>query len=172
VVTLHRPANVDDPRTLSDILGALGQVALDLPLVFPVHPRTRRRLMDQTGAVAVRGLDDGRVADKGLHGIDPLGYLDFVALVAGARVVLTDSGGLQEETTALGVPCLTLRENTERPVTVEGGTNRLVGTSRTRIVEEAGRAIEHPPEARPRPPLWDGRAAERIVALLRERLAR
>ncbi len=168
VVTLHRPGNVDDPRTLGDILGALGEVARNLPLVFPVHPRTRPRLTDPTGTVAVRGLDGGRVGDTGLHGIDPLGYLDFVALVAGARVVLTDSGGLQEETTVLGVPCLTLRENTERPVTVEGGTNRLVGTSRTRIVEEAGRAIEHPPAARPRPPLWDGRAAERIVALLRE----
>jgi UDP-N-acetylglucosamine 2-epimerase (non-hydrolysing) len=95
-----------------------------------------------------------------------------MALVSGARVVFTDSGGLQEETTALGVPCLTLRENTERPVTVTRGTNRIVGTSRARIVEEAYRMVDQPPMARPRPPLWDGRAAERVVAILRERRSR
>jgi UDP-N-acetylglucosamine 2-epimerase (non-hydrolysing) len=171
VVTLHRPANVDDPAVLDDVEQALAEVSRELPLVFPVHPRTRARLGDPAGAPAAAGPAGGPVGDKGIHYLDPLGYLDFIALVAGARVVLTDSGGLQEETTALGVPCLTLRENTERPVTIERGTNRLVGTSRARIVREAYRAIEEPPGARSRPPLWDGRAAERIVAVLRERLA-
>jgi UDP-N-acetylglucosamine 2-epimerase (non-hydrolysing) len=172
VVTLHRPANVDDGRTLDGITRALAEVSLKLPLVFPVHPRTRARFAQQGAAVELRELRGGRVPDKGLCCLDPLGYLDFMALVSAARVVLTDSGGLQEETTVLGVPCLTLRENTERPVTVERGTNRLVGMSRARIVEEAHRVIDHPPVAPPRPPLWDGRAAERIVAILRERRLR
>jgi UDP-N-acetylglucosamine 2-epimerase (non-hydrolysing) len=155
LVTLHRPANVDDPAMLADLLGALGAVAADLPLVFPVHPRARP------------GVEAAIVSDR-IRLVDPLGYLDFLALQAGARLVLTDSGGVQEETTALGVPCLTLRDNTERPITVTEGTNILVGRDPARIVDTARRVITE--GITPRcPALWDGRAAERIAdVLLRE----
>lgn len=155
LVTLHRPANVDDPATLADLLGALDAVAVDLPLVFPVHPRARA------------GVEAANVSDR-IRLIDPLGYLDFLVLQARARLVLTDSGGVQEETTALGVPCLTLRDNTERPITVTEGTNILVGRDPTRIVDTARRVITDGVPARS-PALWDGRAAERIAdVLLRE----
>jgi UDP-N-acetylglucosamine 2-epimerase (non-hydrolysing) len=150
LVTLHRPANVDEPGVLAALVGALGEVARALPLVFPVHPRTRRAL--------------GAVPD-GVRLVEPLGYLDFVGLEAGAGLVLTDSGGVQEETTALGVPCLTLRENTERPVTVLEGTNRVVGRDPAIVVAAAMDVLATPPPAR-RPQLWDGRAAERIADAL------
>jgi UDP-N-acetylglucosamine 2-epimerase (non-hydrolysing) len=168
VVTLHRPSNVDDTRTLQDLINALRQVAREVPIIFPVHPRTMKRLATLNGSVAFLALDaqSPAVPATGLSCVDPLGYPDFMALVAGARLVLTDSGGLQEETTALGVPCLTLRENTERPVTVTHGTNRIIGTSSARIVEEAFQVLRNPREAPARPPLWDGRAAERIVTIL------
>ena len=152
LVTLHRPATVDDPARLADVMAALEGLASELPLVFPVHPRTRARLAD-------------RPATAGLRLVDPLGYLDFLALQAGARVVLTDSGGIQEETTVLGVPCLTLRDNTERPITVSEGTNRLVGRDPAAIRAAALDVLEHPPAAR-RPALWDGRAAHRIADVL------
>ncbi len=152
VVTLHRPSNVDDPAVLDRLLGALGTVAADCPLVFPVHPRTR-------AALAGRPLPDGVVAAP------PLGYLDFLALEADARLVLTDSGGVQEETTVLGVPCLTLREETERPITVTEGTNEVVGTDPARIVTAAAAALDRPRAPR-RPDGWDGRAAERVAAVL------
>jgi UDP-N-acetylglucosamine 2-epimerase (non-hydrolysing) len=160
VVTLHRPSNVDDPVTLRGLVKALAEIGRRLPLVFPVHPRTRARLeaMDAEAESFVRA---------GARFVPPLGYLDFISLVASARLVLTDSGGLQEETTSLGVPCLTLREHTERPVTVTRGTNRIVGTSPDRIVTEAVRALVEPPPTDSRPPLWDGHAAERIVTILR-----
>ena len=161
VVTLHRPSNVDDPATLRGLVKALAEVGRRLPLVFPVHPRTRGRLE----AMEAETESLGR---SGAHYVAPLGYLDFISLVSGARLVLTDSGGLQEETTALGVPCLTLREQTERPITVTRGTNRIVGTSPDRIVTEALRVLDEPKPAVSRHPLWDGRAAERIVAILRE----
>ena len=161
VVTLHRPSNVDDPATLRGLVKALAEVGRRLPLVFPVHPRTQGRLEAMEAGTE-------SLAAGGARYIAPLGYLDFVALVARSRLVLTDSGGLQEETTALGVPCLTLREQTERPVTVTCGTNRIVGTSPDRIVTEAARALSDPRPDRLRPPLWDGHAAERIVAILRE----
>ena len=155
VVTLHRPANVDDPATLGRLVGVLGRLAGELPVVFPVHPRTRAAL----GGV-LQGPASGIVA------IDPLGYLDFLKLTAHARLVLTDSGGIQEETTVLNVPCLTLRENTERPATVDEGTNVLVGMDPTRILAAAWRAIAAPPRPARTPELWDGRAAGRVVDVL------
>jgi UDP-N-acetylglucosamine 2-epimerase (non-hydrolysing) len=161
VVTLHRPSNVDDPAMLRSLVKALADIGRELPLVFPVHPRTRARL-EQIES------DDHAPGAGGIRCVPPLGYLDFMALVAGARLVLTDSGGLQEETTALGVPCLTLREQTERPITVTHGTNRVVGTSPARIVTEALRALAAPMLAPSRVPLWDGKASQRIVAILRE----
>src|SRR5216110_1068136 len=155
VLTLHRPTNVDDPDTLNELLGALQEIGRHLPIVFPVHPRVRPRLA--LGASA---------SNRGLVCLPPLGYLDFVALMSRARLVLTDSGGVQEETTMLGVPCLTLRDNTERPVTVSHGTNRVIGTRPQRIVEEALRVLDDPPRPVAPPPLWDGRAAQRIVRIL------
>ncbi|MCL4745849.1 MAG: UDP-N-acetylglucosamine 2-epimerase (non-hydrolyzing) [Burkholderiaceae bacterium] len=152
VVTLHRPSNVDDPEALRAIIGALARVSRDLPLVFPVHPRTRANL--QAAGVEI---------PDSIALTPPLSYMDFLNLWKDAAVVMTDSGGLQEETTALGVACLTMRENTERPVTVEQGTNVLVGTDPERIVAEAVKAIGGHGKAGRRPELWDGRAAERIV---------
>lgn len=155
VVTLHRPALVDGPL-LADAIEALAQVASTLPVVFPVHPRTR-------AAIEALGTD----LPAGLRLLDPLGYLDFLALVASAAGVLTDSGGIQEETTYLGIPCFTLRDNTERPVTIELGTNVLLGLAPQRIAEVPDLiAAAAAREARV-PPLWDGRAAERIVDVLR-----
>jgi UDP-N-acetylglucosamine 2-epimerase (non-hydrolysing) len=157
VVTLHRPSNVDDPIQLAMLLEALNEVSTDLPLIFPVHPRTRARLAEHGIPVA-----------DGIRLVEPLGYLDFLKLQSSARVVLTDSGGIQEETTVLGVPCLTLRESTERPVTVTEGTNRLVPLERTAIIA-AARDIPNGGEVAGRiPELWDGGAARRIVAILVE----
>ncbi len=161
VVTLHRPSNVDSPDVLRRILSALARVGRLLPVVFPVHPRTRRNV-ETFGLEVGAGGGDVRLTE-------PLGYLDFLRLYSGARLVLTDSGGIQEETTALGIPCLTLRENTERPVTVELGTNRVVGTDEERIVSEAVAALSRGAGAGDPPPLWDGRAAERVLDALLER---
>jgi UDP-N-acetylglucosamine 2-epimerase (non-hydrolysing) len=152
VVTLHRPGNVDEPGRLKELMGALSDVAEECPLVFPVHPRTRQTL-------------DGARVSPALRLIPPVGYLDFLALQAAARVVLTDSGGVQEETTILGVPCLTLRENTERPVTIREGTNELVGLDPATIVAAARRVLSRPRPAR-RPALWDGHAGERVADVI------
>lgn len=170
VVTLHRPSNVDDAGSLRELVDALTAVAREMPIVFPVHPRTRKRIEAMDGTMSTLWVGSERLPAKGLCCLDSLGYLDFVALVASARIVLTDSGGLQEETTALGVPCLTLRESTERPVTVTHGANRVIGSSPARIVEEAFRVLESPRPVPSRPPLWDGKASQRIVAILRERV--
>lgn len=159
VVTLHRPSNVDDAATLARLIGALGRIAEDLPLVFPVHPRTRSRLAALDCEVSPR-----------IHLMEPQGYMSFLNLWRDATLVLTDSGGLQEETTALGVPCLTLRENTERPITVDEGSNTLAGTDPDRIVALALQALQGRGKRGRRPMLWDGRAAERIVGVLEERL--
>jgi UDP-N-acetylglucosamine 2-epimerase (non-hydrolysing) len=159
VLTLHRPANVDDPAVLGALLEALESIARELPIVFPAHPRTRAKL-------EAFGYGPRLAALPALRLLDPLGYLDFLKLMAEAHVVLTDSGGIQEETTILGVPCLTLRDNTERPVTVECGTNRLVGRDPARILA-AWREIRAAGSSPARiPPLWDGRAAERIADAL------
>ena len=159
VVTLHRPSNVDAEASLKELLGAFAEIGRTLPIVFPVHPRTRKRF-EEFGLA-------GRVAQiRSLHLLDPLGYLDFLNLMMGARLVLTDSGGIQEETTFLHVPCLTLRDNTERRVTITHGTNRLVPLTARHIVEAAADALERKTDGVPVPPLWDGHAAERIVEIL------
>ncbi len=160
VVTLHRPSNVDEPATFARIAGALKEIARDLPLIFPVHPRTRAN-------IEKFGIDLG--PDITLAG--PQAYMAFLNLWKDAAVVLTDSGGLQEETTALGVPCITIRENTERPVTVDEGTNVLAGTDPEAIVREARKVLRGEGKQGRRPHLWDGRAAERIVAVLARELA-
>ncbi len=159
VVTMHRPSNVDDPATLAAVAGALREIAAQLPLVFPVHPRTRANL-------GKFGVDLG--PDVTLT--KPLSYMDFLNLWKDARLVLTDSGGLQEETTALGVACVTLRENTERPVTVDEGTNTIAGVDPARIVAAAQAVLDGHGKVGRRPQLWDGQAAERIVDELARRL--
>ena len=159
VVTLHRPSNVDDATTMTRIAGALKAISSELPLIFPVHPRTR-------GNLEKFGIDLG----PNVTLVGPRAYMEFLNLWKDAAVVLTDSGGLQEETTALGVPCITIRENTERPVTVDQGTNVLVGTDATRIVEEVGRVLAGHGKQGRRPELWDALAAERIVGVISDRL--
>jgi len=155
-VTLHRPSNVDDEAVFSGILDALLAVSERLPIIFPVHPRTRAK-------IAEFGFG-GTIEDSNISLIDPLGYLDFMRLYSGARLVLTDSGGLQEETTVLGIPCITLRHNTERPITIELGTNVLVGTDPEKIKEAAFSILERQTSAKETsiPPLWDGKTAPRI----------
>ncbi|MDH3216622.1 MAG: UDP-N-acetylglucosamine 2-epimerase (non-hydrolyzing), partial [Candidatus Krumholzibacteria bacterium] len=156
LVTLHRPANVDDPQTMTGILTALAELGHECPLVFPAHPRTGRVLRNSKA----------RIRSEHLNIIDPVGYLDFVKLMMHARIVLTDSGGIQEETTVLGVPCLTIRENTERPITTELGTNRIVGMSPQRILDEGRRALRRGTKSVRVPELWDGNASERIVKVI------
>jgi UDP-N-acetylglucosamine 2-epimerase (non-hydrolysing) len=159
VVTLHRPASVDDPKILRNLFSALEEIGRDLPVVFPAHPRTQARM----GEFDIEPMKDVRV-------IDPLGYSDFLKLWSNSLLVLTDSGGLQEETTALGIPCLTLRENTERPITVTQGTNHLAGLERERIVAIARKVIRGEfANKGSLPELWDGRTAERIVDVLLEK---
>jgi UDP-N-acetylglucosamine 2-epimerase (non-hydrolysing) len=165
VLTLHRPSNTDEIVRLDGLLEALERIAHDVRIIFPVHPRTRQQL-ERHRRVDFGRHDRGTV---GLHYIDPLGYVDFVGLMSRARLVLSDSGGIQEESTILGVPCLTLRENTERPITVTHGTNRIVGTDPDRIVAEALDVLRRGRPDRPRPPLWDGQAADRIVEILSRR---
>jgi UDP-N-acetylglucosamine 2-epimerase (non-hydrolysing) len=159
LLTLHRPSNVDDPQTLAQVLAAVSPVYDDVPVIFPVHPRTRQRLQLLRGAVATT---------DALRLIEPASYLDFMHLMANSLCVLTDSGGIQEETTALGVPCLTLRPGTERPITTTQGTNRIVGLDRDRI-EAAWQQIRRgdwPPGCMP--DLWDGKAARRILDVVLE----
>lgn len=156
VLTLHRPSNVDDPAVLRGLLETLLLVQEQLPIVFPVHPRTRQRLQ-------AFGLNDMLKRASQLHVIEPLGYFEFLGLMAQAGIVLTDSGGIQEETTVLGVPCLTLRENTERPITVTHGTNQIVGLDQARILGAVAKILEEGLPPHRIPPLWDGRAAQRIV---------
>ena len=161
VVTLHRPSNVDDEATLRGIASALREISAKLPLIFPVHPRTR-------GNLEKFGLDLG----PNVLLTKPLSYMEFLNLWKDAALIMTDSGGLQEETTALGIPCLTLRENTERPVTADEGSNVLVGPNPARILEEAAKVLAGQGKQGRRPALWDGKAAERIVAELDGLLSR
>lgn len=159
VVTLHRPSNVDDAQTMTRVCHALKKIAIDLPLIFPVHPRTR-------GNLEKFGID----LDPNITLVGPQPYMAFLNLWKDAAVVLTDSGGLQEETTALGVPCITIRENTERPVTVEQGTNILAGTDPLRIIAEVRKVLRGEGKQGRMPHLWDGHAAQRIVDVLAEKL--
>jgi UDP-N-acetylglucosamine 2-epimerase (non-hydrolysing) len=163
VVTLHRPSNVDSPDALAQALAALGDVAARLPLVWPVHPRTRANI-ERFGL-------QSHVASPRMALVPPQGYLEMLGLMSGARVVLTDSGGIQEETTALGVPCLTMRENTERPITVLQGTNTIVGRDRTRIATVLDEVLASGGKRGRVPELWDGHAAERIASHLEAWLA-
>ena len=158
-LTLHRPANVDNPVVFGRILDALKVIQNDMPIIFPIHPRSHRNL-------ASFHLDKRLEELPNLKLIDPLGYLDFLKVMASAQLVLTDSGGIQEETTILKVPCLTLRENTERPITVEIGSNHVVGTKTEDIVRVYKKIIKENWRESQIPPLWDGDAAERIVNLL------
>jgi UDP-N-acetylglucosamine 2-epimerase (non-hydrolysing) len=155
VLTLHRPSNVDSTQKLSQLLRAIDAVAEEMPVIFPVHPRTQQRLAQ-----------GGIQHHSQLRMISPVGYLDFLCLLNQATLVLTDSGGIQEETTALGVPCLTLRENTERPVTISQGTNLLVGTDPAKIVAAARETLAGKGKRGRVPPMWDGHAAGRIVEIL------
>jgi UDP-N-acetylglucosamine 2-epimerase (non-hydrolysing) len=157
LLTLHRPSNVDESATLAHIMRTLHEVQSEMPVVFPVHPRTRQRL-------AALGLLD---TSDGLQLLDPVGYRDFLRLLKDARVVITDSGGIQEESTFLHVPCLTVRDNTERPVTVELGTNVLVGRGGATLLPELRKILAGRGNRGRIPPLWDGRTADRIVEILR-----
>lgn len=155
VLTLHRPSNVDSTEKLAELLRAIDSIAAEVPVIFPVHPRTQQRL-----------LQAGIKTHPQLKLIPPIGYLDFLCLLSKAALVLTDSGGIQEETTALGVPCLTLRENTERPITISEGTNLLIGTDPAKIIAAAQSIIAGKGKPGRIPPYWDGHAAERIVQVL------
>ena len=159
VLTLHRPSNVDEKGTLKGIWDALGEIAGKIPVLFPIHPRTRLRI------------EEFNLSDiPGMHIIDPLGYMDMLYAVKGSSLVLTDSGGIQEETTVLGIPCVTIRNNTERPVTIELGTNTLVGTDPDRILNIVKEILEGREKKGQIPPFWDGRAADRIVGVIVESL--
>ena len=156
LVTLHRPSNVDDPAVLKEILRALVEISRKRPVLFPVHPRTRERIKNL----------DMILPNTTLRLMEPLGYLDFLAVMNNAGLVITDSGGVQEETTFLGVPCLTARPNTERPITIASGTNRLVASRYEDLVQAVHESFDHPRLAARRPEFWDGEAANRIVEVM------
>ncbi|MDO8548257.1 MAG: UDP-N-acetylglucosamine 2-epimerase (non-hydrolyzing) [bacterium] len=157
VVTLHRPSNVDDPQTLKKILVSLNQISKNTPLVFPIHPRTRKML------TRIKGL---KLDSKKIMLVDPLGYIEFLSLVYLSTLVITDSGGIQEETTYLGIPCFTMRPNTERPVTLTVGTNTLVGNNFKLLNKKIGEVLKGTYKKGKIPPKWDGKAAERIAKII------
>ncbi len=169
LLTLHRPSNVDEKDRLAEVLEVLNEIGKHIPVLFPAHPRTHERIrrFGLSGRVRTRWTS----VDQGVLITPPVGYLEFLHLMSEATFVLTDSGGIQEETTVLGVPCLTLRENTERPITVDQGTNTLVGTNPDRILAAARRILAGKGKKGRVPSLWDGRAADRIVSILLHRLA-
>lgn len=161
-VTLHRPSNVDDKDSLRDILDALKEISQQIPVIFPVHPRTKKMINEF-------GFGDylsDKPANTGIYAVDPMGYLEFLSLNMNAKMVLTDSGGLQEETTVLGVPCITMRHNTERPVTCDVGTNVIVGNNKAKILEAAYNVLNGTAQPGKVPEKWDGKAAERIVEVI------
>ena len=161
LTTLHRPSNVDGDSSLRQVVEVLLVAARDMPMILVAHPRTRKRL-DHAGLTS-------RLEEGGVRVIEPLGYVDFLGLMSSSAGVLTDSGGIQEETTILGIPCLTMRDGTERPITVTEGTNEVVGLDRERIESAVRRIVSGPPVRPGRPDLWDGHAAERIVSVLVDR---
>ena len=158
IITLHRPSNVDDPEVLGDLLRTLSNISRNIPLIFPVHPRTAQKLKNMDLQVII---NSGNIICTG-----PLAYLDLLGLMRKARLVLTDSGGIQEETTALRIPCITLRENTERPITISHGTNILAGMDRQKIIAAADEVLKNGSKAGQIPELWDGHAADRIAVTL------
>jgi UDP-N-acetylglucosamine 2-epimerase (non-hydrolysing) len=172
ILTLHRPSNVDNRENLGNILEALSVITRELPVIFPIHPRTRERIIefgfDKLPFIVPFNIYNNPVSkvSRGLVTVDPLGYLDFLNLMVNSRIVMTDSGGMQEETTVLQIPCITLRENTERPVTVEKGTNRLVGADKEKIIEESLNALQGNDDKSRIPELWDGKAAKRIADII------
>ncbi len=159
LVTLHRPSNVDDPHALTRLFEALDAISRELPVIFTAHPRTRARMANLN--LTPQSTD--------MHLLDPLGYLDFLVLQKNATVVITDSGGIQEETTYLGIPCLTMRANTERPITVDVGTNQLIGQDTVQMCAEVKRILNGDAKQGQIPPLWDGHAAERIAEIILSR---
>ncbi|MGN7613569.1 non-hydrolyzing UDP-N-acetylglucosamine 2-epimerase [Magnetococcales bacterium HHB-1] len=163
LVTLHRPSNVDNPEVLQRLIDCLQTISQRLPLIFPLHPRTKKRLEENNLLKALTA--------KNILLLPPIGYLEMLGMMAHAKLVLTDSGGIQEETTALGVPCITLRENTERPITITQGTNTIVGVDKERILKVTNQTIDHGGKAGREPELWDGFASERIAKILKKQLA-
>jgi UDP-N-acetylglucosamine 2-epimerase (non-hydrolysing) len=161
LLTLHRPSNVDSKESFAGILNALEEIQKSIPIVYPIHPRARRRIREF-------GLEKRMIGISHLKAIKPLGYLDFLKLMKESKLVMTDSGGMQEETTVLGIPCLTLRRNTERPITVNMGTNVVVGNNPERIIEEANKILKGDVKEGRIPDLWDGKAAQRIVRILKD----
>ncbi len=173
VLTLHRPSNVDQKETFQNILQALKEVAKHLPIIFPAHPRTINRIKEFSFGKYFDFISlnsKPKIQNSKIVCLEPLGYLDFLRLISSAKLVLTDSGGIQEETTVLGIPCLTLRENTERPITIKEGTNRLVGSDGRKIIKEAFNVLKTTAYKRKIPNLWDGMAAKRIIEILIRRL--
>jgi UDP-N-acetylglucosamine 2-epimerase (non-hydrolysing) len=167
VLTLHRPANVEDPGQLEATLAAVSRLAQQIPVIFPAHPRTARNI-EKAGVRTVRIWQEGAIDEPALWMLPPASYLDFLDLMQHAEMMITDSGGVQEETTFLGVPCLTYRNNTERPVTVSVGTNKVVGCDPDRLLHMAMEVLGEPRPERTVPPLWDGQAAPRIVRILKQ----
>ena len=170
VLTLHRPSNVDVPEVFNGILEALAEVSKNIPVVFPVHPRTKKRLAEFGFLDKFSSVFKTPPAERGILLIDPVKYTEFLALEMKSLFVLTDSGGIQEETTFLGVPCLTLRNNTERPVTLEVGTNILVGTDPHRIIEESAKILRGEGKKGAIPELWDGKASHRIAKIIKTKM--
>jgi UDP-N-acetylglucosamine 2-epimerase (non-hydrolysing) len=170
ILTLHRPSNVDDSKTMENILEALNAVSKKMPVIFPVHPRTRKRIEEFGFKDYINIIDnltdETDVMSGRVNCLNPMGYLDFINLMSNARLVMTDSGGIQEETTVLKVPCVTLRDNTERPVTITEGTNILAGNDKDRIINAAFSQIEKDYSDLKPPKYWDGNAAERIIEIL------
>jgi UDP-N-acetylglucosamine 2-epimerase (non-hydrolysing) len=175
LLTLHRPSNVDHKDSLKEIIGALKEISKEIPIIFPMHPRTRKMVAQfNLGKHFCVHIDRPGIPipfSNSIHAIDPLGYVDFLALMSKAKAVITDSGGIQEEATVLGIPCLTLRDTTERPVTLTQGTNTLVHNNKKKIVEATRTILEGPKRRATCPKLWDGKTAERIIDILYEKLS-